>query len=237
MFRRLLAWLRGWSFGTAVPESDGSERRVWVRSLSDVETSLKLADAPATGRMSGRIRNISRGGINLLLDRELESGALLSVELPGDGPGDEYFVLACVLRAQHQPSGEWSIGCTFARELEDDEVRSLTSRPIPPFESDERSFVRFPCPTKATYLAVSTPGRKPSDARVINISPKGILLSVSEFIDVGAVLNLELHGANGNGVVAVLASVTRVIPHPDGEWSLGCNFISRLADKDLEALL
>jgi len=235
MWQRLTSTLKHWFAG--VPTPAGEERRVWVRSLSDLETSCKLAEAPATGRMSARIRNISRGGINLLLERGLEPGTLLSVELPGNGQGDEYFVLGCVLHSAAQPSGEFSIGCTFARELEEEEVRSLVAKPIAPFESDERSFVRFPCPTRAAYAFVNAPERKAGTARVINISPKGIALTVSEFIDVGTLLNLELQGSTGAAKLTVLASITRVIPHPDGEWSLGLNFISRLSDKDMQALL
>lgn len=235
MLQRLLSSVKRWLVGAA--PLTGEERRIWVRSLSDVETACKLAEAPATGRMSARIKNISRGGINLLLHQELESGSLLSVELPGDGPGDEYFVLACVVHSVAQPNGEWSVGCTFARELEEDEVRSLVTKPIPPFESDQRSFVRYPCPTKAAYQFVNAPERKTGQARVINISPKGIAVTVSEFIEVATLLNLELQSANGAKKLTVLASVTRVIPHADGEWSLGCNFISRLGDKDLQALI
>lgn len=208
-----------------------------MRSLSDVETMCKLAEAPATGRMSAKIRNISRGGVNLLVPQPLDPGALLSIELPGDGAGDEYFVLACVAHANAQRNGEWSLGCTFARELSEEEVQSLASRPIKPFESDERSFVRFPCPTQATYQFVNLPDRQPGTAKVVNLSPKGIALTVGEVIDVGTLLSLELQSVSGPAKVTRLASVTRVIPHTAQEWSLGCNFISRLTDQDMLSLL
>jgi hypothetical protein len=74
-------------------------------------------------------------------------------------------------------------------------------------------------------------------ARVSNISPKGVSLTVTEFIEVGTVLNLELQAVSGTASVTRLASVTRVISHPAGEWSLGCNFISRLNEQELAALL
>lgn len=238
MLRLLLATVKSWfAAGPADGDVDGPERRIWVRSLSDVETMCKLAEAPATGRLSARIRNISRGGVNLLLPQTIEPGALLSIELPGDAAGDEYFVLACVAHAHAQRNGEWSIGCTFARELSEEEVQSLVSQRIQPFESDERSFVRFPCPTKATYQFVNLPERKGGTAKVINLSPKGIALTVTEAVDVGTLLNLEMQAVSGAGTVTRLASITRVIPYGQGQWSLGCNFISRLSDEDMKSLM
>jgi hypothetical protein len=238
MLRRLVGFVRSWlGTRTAETSSAGSERRVWIRSLSDVETNCKLAEAPATGRMAARIRNVSRGGANLLVTEPLQTGALLSVEMPGDGAGDEYFVLACIIHAAIQPNGEWSLGCTFARELSEEEVQMLVSRPIPPFEADERSFVRFPSPTKATYQFVNVAHRPVGTAKVLNISPKGIALAVPETIEVGTLLSLELHSLNGTSKVTRLASVTRLIPREVGEWFLGCNFISRLSEQDMRGLL
>jgi hypothetical protein len=237
MLRQLVTNLKRWLAIGRHEDGSGPERRVWVRSLSDVETNCKLAEAPATGRMSARIRNISRGGINLLVPQPLQPGALLSVELPGGGAGDEYFVLACIIHSAAQPNGEWGLGCTFARELTEEEVQSLVSRSIAPFESDERSFVRFPCPTKATYQFVNAPERQPGTAKVLNLSPKGIALQVPEEIEVGTLLSLELQSLSGTATVTRLASVTRLVPVEAGEWSLGCNFISRLSDQDMKSLL
>jgi hypothetical protein len=236
MLRLLMATIRRW-LPVGSTTSPGLDRRVWVRSLSDVETNCKLAEAPATGRMAARIRNISRGGANLLIPQRLDPGALLSIELPGDAAGDEYFVLACIIHSNLQPNGEWSLGCTFARELSEEEVQSLVSKPIAPFESDERSFVRFPCPTKATYQFVNAPERPAGTAKVLNLSPKGIALAVPETIEVGTLLSLDVHALSGTTKVTRLASVTRLIPQEAGEWSIGCNFISRLSDQDMRALL
>jgi PilZ domain len=236
MLRRIVTVVRSW-FGLVAPDTSGAERRVWVRSLSDVETNCKLADAPATGRMLARIRNISRGGAKLLVPQPLPPGALLSIEMPGAGPGDEYFVLACVIHSAAQPNAEWALGCTFARELSEEEVQSLISRPIAPLESDERSVVRLPCPTKASYQFVNVPDRPAGSAKVLDLSPKGIALGVTETIDVGTLLNLELQSASGTARVTRLASVTRLSPLQAGEWSVGCNFISQLNDQDVRALL
>jgi hypothetical protein len=238
MVHWLVTVVRSW-FGLAASAAvpSGPERRVWVRSLSDVETNCKLADAPATGRMLARIRNVSQGGANLLVPQPLPPGALLSIEMPGTGPGDEYFVLACVIRSAAQPHGEWSLGCTFARELSEEEVQSLVSRPVAPLESEERSSVRFPCSTRAGYQFVNVPDRPAGTANVLNLSPKSIALAVPETIEVGTLLNLELQSRNGAAKVTRLASVTRLVPLQAGEWSVGCNFISQLNDQDMRALL
>src|SRR4051794_11806556 len=76
-----------------IAEAAADERRIWVRYPSNVEITCQPAsngDMPTLAR----VRNISQGGISLLVSRCFESGTQLSVELPG-GPGESsYHVLA-----------------------------------------------------------------------------------------------------------------------------------------------
>ena len=44
-----------------------------------------------------RVRNISAGGVNLLVDQPCQPGDLLSIELPGAEGQPPYVALACVM--------------------------------------------------------------------------------------------------------------------------------------------
>src|SRR3954454_20417561 len=106
-WNRLGRWQRG-------DQSPGGDRRVWVRFPSGLETTLRPARGPDGPRLGARVRDVSRGGIHLVLDRPFEPGELLSVELPAAEGRPPSTVLACVVRAAEAEGGAWSVGCTFA---------------------------------------------------------------------------------------------------------------------------
>src|SRR5579871_6554445 len=123
MFARTLSSL-GQAVGWAKKKSETADvletdRRVWVRYPCDVEASCQAADLPDSQRLSARVRNISRGGINLVLSCPVEIVAFLSVELPTASPRATSNVLAYVVRLNPVTEGEWSVGCSFAAELND----------------------------------------------------------------------------------------------------------------------
>ena len=69
LLRRFLGRDGGPSTG---PGATQDERRFWVRYPADLETSVQLADYPSEGRARARIRDISRGGINLVVDQRFQ---------------------------------------------------------------------------------------------------------------------------------------------------------------------
>src|SRR5262245_1106707 len=93
-WRRLLG--RAPAGGTDAPPDLG-ERRVWVRYPADLTTTYQPAGNGTHARYSARVRNISLGGINLLVSRPFDPGELLSVELPGAPEGGTTTALACVI--------------------------------------------------------------------------------------------------------------------------------------------
>ena len=100
------------------PYSPRHDRRVWVRYPCDVEATCQAVDLPDDPKFPGRVRNISRGGINLLLaGQKVERGTLLSVVLPSPIGQTASTFLACVLHCVEEPGGGWSVGCTFVIEL------------------------------------------------------------------------------------------------------------------------
>src|SRR5438874_706919 len=113
---------------TATLQAGTEVRRVWLRYTADLETSYKPAGAHETTRLSARVRNISLGGINLVGNRAFQPGELLSVELPGTSEESRCNVLACVVHCAEEQPGVWSLGCTFSRELTDDDLQAFGAR-------------------------------------------------------------------------------------------------------------
>jgi hypothetical protein len=213
------------------------ERRIWVRCPCDMEATCQPANTPDSQRVSARVRNISRGGINLLMPSPVETGSLLSVELPctlGQSPST---VLAYVVRVAAYPSGEWTIGCTFASELTDDDLKPFGAKREKPHPLDQRTWVRFPCHVQATYQFVKGAGARSWTGQVVNISANGVGLQTTQPIDLGRLLSLELRSANGQFTLNILACMVRLTPQENGQWALGCNLIRELSQKEIEALL
>jgi hypothetical protein len=243
MFGRTLSlWrcLRSVEPGSA-PDKGGpdvqEERRVWVRHPADLQTTYQPADAVDGARLSARVRNISLGGISLVVDRPFASGAMLSIELPGPAEGSSSTVLACIVHVKPQGSGEWALGCTFARELSDDDLAAFGARRVKQPPPDQRTWQRFPTSVTASYQRVTDPHPEQAPAEVLNISPNGVGLLVKQPVGPGALLSVGMHGANPSAERTMLACVVHVTARAEGEWALGCNFIRSLSEADLQALL
>jgi hypothetical protein len=187
--------------------------------------------------MVAKIRDISRGGINLLVNRWFKSGMLLSIRLPGSNDQDTSTVLAYVVRATAQNDGEWILGCTFATELGDADLESLGVPRVRPETPDQRSFERFSCDVRATYQVVKTDSPNPQEATVVDVSPMGVGLLIKDVVEVGTLLNVELRNAQSAFALVMLASVVRVTTRAGGESVIGCNFIRELMHKEMKALL
>jgi hypothetical protein len=210
------------------PEASVSDRRVWVRSRADAEPTCRSVEASEP--TPARVRNISRSGINLLVKRLFERGAVLEVEFPGASP-----LRADVVHVTSQANGEWSLGCAFTEEMTDDDWQASVTRPLPPGRLlDQRDWVRFPCTVQVSYYVVAAAEPSPSQARAVNICPSGVGLVLAQSLDIGALLNLEMHGKKN---VSMVASVVHVATASEVEWSVGCEFLGPLSEEELDALM
>ena len=227
-WNRLVRWGRG-------EHSPGEDRRVWVRFPSGLETTLQPARGLDGPRLGARVQDVSRGGIRLVVDRPFEAGELLSVELPAAEGHAPSTVLACVVRAAAGDGGSWSVGCTFAAELGEDDLQVFGARRVKAPVTDPREWVRFPCRAQATFQVVRAPAA-PAAAEVLNVSASGIGLRAEADLSVGELLSVELRG-DDRPALTTLACVVRVTAEPGGKQVLGCNFIGELADDDLRALV
>ena len=183
------------------------------------------------------MRNISRGGINLVAGQPFEPGALLSIALPGTaGEESSEQGLVCVVRCS--PSADrWQVGCTFATPLSDSDLMRFRSVEAAPLPSDHRAWVRFPCQAQAAFTVVGSADSAANPASVINISVNGIALESKVPLSVGTLLSIELRRGESQPVCTTLASVVRTTLERNGDRIAGCNFIRELAEEQVQLLL
>jgi len=220
--------------GPAVAEDD---RRVWVRHSTDAEITCLPTGTADGSLLSARVRNVSLGGMNLIVNRAFQTGDLLCVELPTLPDQTATSVLACVVHVNAEPDGEWSVGCNFSAELDDDDLRALGGRRVRPTPPDSRNWQRFPSNVRATYALATEemPQREP--AKVLNISASGVGLLVEQRIEPGTLLSVDLLSGDGRSATTVLACVVHLTEQASDGWALGCNFIQELSASDLQGLL
>lgn len=218
-----------------VPQAD---RRLWVRYPADLATQVQLAaDEAKEHRVSARVRDISVGGANLLVDCAFEAGKLISLELPQGGDKGMQTVLACVVRATKHKEGQWALGCVFARELTDEDLQDFGALRVRLPASDKRTWKRFATNLKTRFQKIGDPENRTYTAQVLNLSASGVGLSVLAAIDAGALLSVDLVATGGKVVRTILACVVHVTKQTTGEYALGCNFIRELGEEDLKALI
>lgn len=222
----------------AVPTpSQHDDRRLWVRYAADLQGNLQLANDQEADGILANVRDLSVGGANLQVERELELGQMVTLELPSDR--DElYSVLACVVRVNANPDQTWSVGCVFARELSLDDLQRFGAHKQAAADSDQRTWVRFECALQATYRKVSeSVEQSPSPAQILNISANGIGLSVQPSLQAGTLLNVDLLDKQGKYVRTLLACVVHTTRRSAGDFAVGCNFIRVLSEEELHSLL
>jgi hypothetical protein len=208
----------------------GDDRRVWVRFPDNANAMVRTTSAVAP--VQARVRDLSRGGIGLVVDRGFGGGNLLFVDLPPCAEHRGATVLAYVLRADPLPSGGWALGCTFAAESENGGSAALTG--WLPDGDDRRAWARLSTRGSCRYYPVGGYALT-RRADVVNVSPAGIGMVAGERIEPSTLLALELACPGGETVSAV-ASVVSVRPLDDGRWLMGCSLDREMDEDELRAL-
>jgi hypothetical protein len=229
-------WRRLKGYVTAAPADLEEDRRGWGRFPSDIHTTCRLLNEEGGPPVAARVRNVSRRGINLLLNRPFEAGDLLDVEIPdvGGAPPTET-ALACVIHVNDQRPEGWVVGCTFSAELSDDDLVAL-GVPARDEGPEQRTRERFACDVAAKCECVNEPTLA-WNAQVQNVSAVGVGLLADRALENGTLLNLELRGATGEAIPTMLACVVHVTRLAEGKTVLGCNFMRELSEEELKTLL
>jgi serine/threonine protein kinase len=109
----------------------GRERRAWVRYCCNLDTACNLNvsvhadEGDLQDRWQAVVRDVSVGGVGLVLNRRFEPGTLLTVELREDDDGPPRSVEMCVVHVEKEARGRWFIGAAFTKRLAKEELRKL----------------------------------------------------------------------------------------------------------------
>lgn len=224
------------SLGALRHHFPADERRVWVHHSC---ASPRRDSGPLDGEwcLPATLLDITLGGIQLVLGRRFEVGALLKVEIEGTTPGASRKLLARVIHVNVQADGSYVLGCTFAMELGEDESGLLQARRVKAAETDGRAWVRLPCNVPTSYHPVVAAVYEPWPAAVLDFSPGGMRLLASRPVEPRTLLRVELEAGDGQTSRKVLARVSHCSAQEGGKWILGCAFANELSDADVRALL
>jgi PilZ domain len=116
---------------TTDPESSQAtylERRTYVRLASDLEATARSTGGIREVGWPGSVRDISQGGIGLLLSHCFQAGTELAVELREHSGVIRRVIRARVVHVHAFSSGgnpAWLLGCAFDSPLSDEEFESL----------------------------------------------------------------------------------------------------------------
>ena len=241
MIQRLLSLCRRLIGGnteqpSAGKSNSGEDRRVWVRYPCVSRTRVQPSANGSDTLLSARVRNVSRGGVSLIVNHAFKAGEMISLDVPGNTSEEMSAVLACVVHAVPLPNGYWSLGCAFSEMLDEDDLKAFVTRKERTAPGEKRGAPRHEASVKANYQLVNDPQNKSWAAGVVNISPGGIGLQVDEQIENGSLLNLKLESHAGQ-VKTILACVVHVLSHGNKGRVLGCNFIHEMSEADFQALV
>jgi hypothetical protein len=104
------------------------ERRAWVRYATALDASCSESDPRKETGWLAKVRDISTGGVGLLLQHRFRPGTPLVVELK-DPHGKS--LRTALVRVRHatavrvEDGHRWLLGCEFAVALSDDELAPL----------------------------------------------------------------------------------------------------------------
>jgi hypothetical protein len=74
---------------------------------------------------TARARNISAGGISLLISNRFEPDTVLAVELLSTNHTSSHALQVRVVHVTEQPGGGWQLGCEFLNKLSEEALRGL----------------------------------------------------------------------------------------------------------------
>jgi hypothetical protein len=95
-----------------------------AQAVSCQDIASSTADEAETA-WSGRLREISLGGLSFLLNRRFDPGTLLIIELSDKAKGRARAFLVRVVHATLEKETRWIIGCKFVSPLNEEELQTL----------------------------------------------------------------------------------------------------------------
>ena len=227
----------------------GRDRRVNPRYACDLRACYQARPAPSTAPWRRcRVRDISAGGIALVVSRPCTPGTVLEIDLEGC----MFTFPVRVAQASQQADGTCSLGCAFVQDfgLTDAELKLFLDSVSPPGENsgeastpsqrpaakpeagpkarrrNERASGKDQRRLKAFCEAISVPpGPLWRPARVHDLSTGGLSLTVRPGFEPGTVIGVNFHHTVNGFSCTLRACVTHAAPDGDDSWRIDCAFL------------
>ena len=103
-----------------------SERRDWVRHATAIRSVYcRLFGDDEHHRFTAELKNISAQGLGLVCKYSFNAGALLELKPIASSDQTLPKLLVRVKSSTPQSKGDWLVGCTFVRELDDEVMQAF----------------------------------------------------------------------------------------------------------------
>jgi len=109
----------------AGPATPSSNRRVAARYPTGSETFSYLTAVMEGSSWPAYIRNISASGISLILDHRVEPETIVNLDLVNRSLMFSCRMPVRVVYVLEDPCGDWILGGSFTRKLNEDELQAL----------------------------------------------------------------------------------------------------------------
>jgi hypothetical protein len=109
------------------PEPKAIERRASTRYPCNLATSCRIVASLAGEPLPARVRNISIGGLSLVLTHPSDPGTLMAIDLRSMTRNITHSVQIRIIYTIEHPSGDWIAGAAFVQPLTDEEVKAFLS--------------------------------------------------------------------------------------------------------------
>jgi hypothetical protein len=116
-----------WPRPNVVESPPKLDRRSWERIPTLVRVFCKKPKGKDELAWSSRVVDISRSGFKLLSPRKFDPTSIINIE-KGDEPESAQSLEALVVWAQPALGGGWCLGCSLAKELQEQEMLSWVKR-------------------------------------------------------------------------------------------------------------
>lgn len=107
------------------PDDTPQDRRAWVRHTCDLDTLCMPPKNGTVKQWSARIRDISRGGMQLIVNHWIVPGTLLTIHLDSDSGEATQPLSVQVIFAMALPEGKWALGCRFPQPLSEQQLEGI----------------------------------------------------------------------------------------------------------------
>ena len=101
------------------------EQRAYVRYSTRLDATCRAAESAEADAWQASVREISAGGIRLVLGKRVEQDGLLFIQLLSGCDRLSRVLQARVRHTKRVMGGQWMVGCEFVNKLSEQELQAV----------------------------------------------------------------------------------------------------------------